>query len=159
MAEELIHAESHARSIAKGISWRLVALVDTVIISVLVTGSITQALSIGLIETVFKVAAYYIHERMWQAYMRDKKMTNTILLVKSAVWRVFASAMTYVIAISIILIDEESIATGEASKAAGYIAGIEFVSKFILYYIHEKLWQKLPPGSIRERLDILKRDN
>lgn len=54
-----------SRSIAKTISWRLLGTLDTVLISWLITGKITMALSIGSIELVSKMLLYFFHERIW----------------------------------------------------------------------------------------------
>ena len=53
------------RSIAKTISWRLIGTLDTIIISWIITGEITMALSIGSIELVSKMLLYFFHERTW----------------------------------------------------------------------------------------------
>jgi uncharacterized membrane protein len=57
--------ERITRSIAKTISWRLVGTLDTIIISWIITGEITMALSIGSIELVSKMLLYFFHERAW----------------------------------------------------------------------------------------------
>lgn len=58
-------SESPKRSIAKSISWRVVGTMDTILISWLVTGTLTLALSIGMIELITKMALYFFHERVW----------------------------------------------------------------------------------------------
>lgn len=58
-------AEKHYRSVLKAISWRTVGTFDTMIISFLITGKLTWAISIGAIELFTKMFLYYIHERMW----------------------------------------------------------------------------------------------
>ncbi|MCK0156030.1 DUF2061 domain-containing protein [Cellulophaga sp. F20128] len=62
-----IQSESPKRSIVKSISWRIVGTIDTVIISWFVTGALTLAFSIGLIELVTKMALYFFHERIWNS--------------------------------------------------------------------------------------------
>jgi uncharacterized membrane protein len=57
--------ERNTRSIAKAISWRIVGTIDTILISWLITGTLTMALSIGAVETVTKIALYFFHERVW----------------------------------------------------------------------------------------------
>jgi len=57
--------ERITRSIAKTISWRLVGTLDTILISWIITGEITMALSIGSIELVSKMLLYFFHERAW----------------------------------------------------------------------------------------------
>lgn len=57
--------EKIKRSLAKTISWRIVGTIDTVLISWLLTGTLTLALSIGAIELVSKMILYFFHERAW----------------------------------------------------------------------------------------------
>jgi len=58
-------ADKPIKSIMKSISWRIVGTLDTMIISYLITGKITLALSIGSIEVLTKTILYYFHERLW----------------------------------------------------------------------------------------------
>ena len=60
-------------------------------------------------------------------------------LLKAFSWRVVATTTTGIIAYFI---------TGEV-MAAVMIGGIEFVAKFVIYYLHERAWQLVPRGSIR----------
>jgi uncharacterized membrane protein len=53
------------RSLAKTISWRLIAALDTFAISYLVTRSFAWAGSIVGVEAITKVILYYVHERVW----------------------------------------------------------------------------------------------
>lgn len=57
--------EGVKRSLVKTISWRVIGTIDTVLISWIVTGTLTLAFSIGLIELVTKMVLYYFHERTW----------------------------------------------------------------------------------------------
>ncbi len=59
--------EKKSRSIAKALSWLVTASCMTVIISLLVTGHISTALTIGGFEVVIKIFLYYFHERLWNA--------------------------------------------------------------------------------------------
>ena len=58
--------ETHKRSIAKAVSWRLTGTIDTIMISWIVTGRIGVAASIGAFELMTKTMIYYFHERIWQ---------------------------------------------------------------------------------------------
>tara|TARA_X000000950_G_C13693946_1_gene569295 strand:+ start:565 stop:804 length:240 start_codon:yes stop_codon:yes gene_type:complete len=53
------------RSIAKTLTWRVLATTDTFIISWFVTGTWTLAGAIAGIEVVTKMFLYYGHERIW----------------------------------------------------------------------------------------------
>lgn len=57
--------ESHKRSIAKALSWRVWATLITTCVAFLMTGEMTVAIEIGLLDTLLKLGAYYGHERLW----------------------------------------------------------------------------------------------
>jgi uncharacterized membrane protein len=56
---------SPRRSLAKTVTWRAIAALDTFLISLLITGSFAWAGSIVGIEALTKMALYYLHERTW----------------------------------------------------------------------------------------------
>jgi uncharacterized membrane protein len=57
--------ESHARSVAKAVSWRMTGSIDTFVLSYVITGNATFAGSIAATEIVTKIVLYYFHERLW----------------------------------------------------------------------------------------------
>ena len=57
--------DSHSRSLAKAVSWRITGSIDTLILSFVFTGNVKVAGSIALAEMVTKMALYYLHERAW----------------------------------------------------------------------------------------------
>lgn len=57
--------EKSYRSIAKSVSWRTIGTIDTIVISMFITGKLDLALAIGGIEVFTKMALYYFHERTW----------------------------------------------------------------------------------------------
>ena len=57
-------------------------------------------------------------------------------LLKTLTWRITASLDTFVIA---------WIITGDW-KIGGSIAGIEVITKMIIYYLHERIWNKIKWG-------------
>lgn len=57
--------ESRSRSIAKALSWRGVAVIITTGIAWVVTEKVVLATTIGVADTLVKLGAYYLHERMW----------------------------------------------------------------------------------------------
>ena len=57
--------QTHARSLAKAISWRVTGTLDTMLISLVITGSLRLAAAIGLTEVATKSLLYYLHERAW----------------------------------------------------------------------------------------------
>lgn len=66
--------ESHKRSIAKSLSWRVCALLITMAVSLIVTHKIAVALTIGSIDCTFKLLVYYGHERLWNRLSYGRKV-------------------------------------------------------------------------------------
>jgi len=140
-----IKKSSHIRSILKGISWRFVATTDTIVVVLLITCfigecSLESSLKIGAYEFLLKLAVFYFHERIWLRILGKQATTNKEILYKSVSWRFIASLMTFVIS-GIILYGFDEVAL--------CIAITELFTKMILYYVHEKIWLKLPLGKIR----------
>jgi adenylylsulfate kinase len=57
--------ESRKRSIVKALSWRFFATAITVLVVFLLSGEVIFAAKIGLLDTTIKLAAYFVHERLW----------------------------------------------------------------------------------------------
>lgn len=57
--------ETHYRSIIKALSWRAGGTVVTCLVAFIITGSFELAARIGILDTVIKIGAFYIHERLW----------------------------------------------------------------------------------------------
>ena len=140
--------ESHARSLIKGISWRFVATTDTILVVALVTWlngelNIEHAVKIGAYEFLLKYVVYYLHERIWENIRSGDGLEKSRTVKKAVSWRIVATTMTFVIAGTVL---------GGMGTLALIIATVEFFTKFILYYFHERIWAKIPLGKIRKWL-------
>jgi adenylylsulfate kinase len=60
-----MYLETHARSLAKAISWRIAGTLATSAIVFLVTRRLAFSLAIGGAEFVGKIGLYWLHERVW----------------------------------------------------------------------------------------------
>ena len=142
---EELRTASHIRSVLKGISWRFVATTDTMLIVLLVTClsghcSIENAVKIGVSEFIIKLAIYYFHERIWLKILDKQASTRKELIQKTISWRIVATTTTFIIS---------GIVLESFNELALYIALLELFTKFILYYLHEKIWLLLPLGKVR----------
>ena len=61
----IVMQTTRKRTLAKTVSWRAIATLDTFVISYLVTGSSAWAGTIAGFEVLTKVLIYYCHERVW----------------------------------------------------------------------------------------------
>jgi adenylylsulfate kinase len=58
--------DSRSRSIIKAITWRIFALLITIIVSFAILGSWSVSIAIGILSNLLKTLFYYIHERLWE---------------------------------------------------------------------------------------------
>ena len=57
--------ESHARSIAKAVSYRVAGSLATAVIFYILSGNASLSLGAGLLDSVTKIGLYFLHERLW----------------------------------------------------------------------------------------------
>jgi adenylylsulfate kinase len=71
--------ETHMRSIAKAISWRIVATLTTMLLVFVFTGNLAVSSGVGLTELLSKIFIYYVHERFWNAlnFGRNQRIQKT----------------------------------------------------------------------------------
>ncbi len=67
MARKTKIKETHTRTIAKAVSWRVVATLTTATIVFIFTRQWDLTLGITLVEVLSKIIFYYFHERIWNA--------------------------------------------------------------------------------------------
>ena len=65
--------ETHVRSIAKAITWRFGGTIVTFVVAWILTRKFELAAQIGVLDTVIKLGAFYVHERMWNRLSFGKK--------------------------------------------------------------------------------------
>lgn len=128
------------RSLLKGISWRIVGTLDTMVIAFFYTQNPLSALHIGLTEVLTKIVLYYVHERLYWKAFGEKFVQRKISLIKGITWRFVGSIDTILIA----WIYTKSPLTGFK------IGATEFLTKILLYYIHERVWNKVKLGTLNK---------
>lgn len=57
--------ETHKRTLAKSITWRVAATIITFVIVIIFTGRMDWAVSLSILDMVLKFIGYYAHERAW----------------------------------------------------------------------------------------------
>jgi len=57
--------EHPKRSLVKSLTWRIVAVVTTIVAIYLYSGDLKESLIVGLSANAVKIFLYYLHERIW----------------------------------------------------------------------------------------------
>ncbi len=58
--------DSHARSIAKAVSYRLLGSLASTGVFFVLTQNVKLSLGAGVLDTIVKVFLYFAHERLWE---------------------------------------------------------------------------------------------
>lgn len=151
--------DSVKRSLVKAITWRIVGTLDTFVLSFLLitylgpllglnlisqdTNIVQTAGYIALAEVFTKLIIYAGHEQIWtrvkwgmSVIAGPKPESYTRSLVKTATWRVLASLDTMLLAWFF-----------TASLITAFsIGSFEVITKLVLYFFHERIWQKINYG-------------
>lgn len=144
------------RAIAKALSWRIIGSLDTLLLSfaiLTVLGPVfgiegrshvdnaKAATLIAATEMVTKIILYYLHERAWErshwGVVTDRRGrphdNRRRSVTKTTTWRGIASLDTVLLAL---------LFTGNLG-AAFSIGGLEVLTKLVLYYVHERVWDRI----------------
>jgi len=78
---------AHIISFCKTCTWRVVASLDTFLLSWLLTGTVAIAASIASLEVLTKMFLYYAHERQWEKPAFNQFVVNKYLSIQSLVRR------------------------------------------------------------------------
>jgi adenylylsulfate kinase len=65
--------ETHARSVAKAVSWRFLGTVATTALVFIFTRRLVLSLAVGGFEFVSKIGLFWLHERVWDRLHYGKK--------------------------------------------------------------------------------------
>jgi len=72
--------ETKKRSIAKAVSWRMVALVAGSITTYMVLGNLKTSIEVMIWANIVSTIVYYIHERVWSniSYGSSERHTDEL---------------------------------------------------------------------------------
>ena len=68
--------ETHGRSLAKALSWRILGTLATSVLVFLFTRELVLSLAVGGVEFVSKIGLFWLHERVWDRLQYGKQMAG-----------------------------------------------------------------------------------
>ena len=133
--------KTYQRSFYKTLTWRIIASLDTSLLTWLFSGDFITGLKVGGMEIITKLFIYFFHERAWRIgwnkqsdYFHHSKRRS---FYKAMTYRTIGTLDTFILA---------WIFTGNA-LTGGYVALAEIFTKIIIYYVHERIWDKQKIGN------------
>lgn len=76
--------ENRARSLAKAITFRIMATFITILLVFLFTGNSALSAGIGALEFILKMLFYYLHERIWNIVNFGRENSTVDLAARMA---------------------------------------------------------------------------
>lgn len=133
--------DTKARSLVKGITWRIIGTIDTFLLAYLFLGEVKLAGPIALTEVATKILLYFAHERIWNIVAWGRTQTHVSHIrsvVKGISWRIFGTIDTILI----------SWFYSGNPWGALKIGVSEVLTKVALFYVHERVWSAVKWGRI-----------
>ena len=133
--------ETFKRSFFKTLTWRVLASLDTALLTWLCSGDVVTGLYVGGMEIVTKLIIYFLHERAWRIGWKKQsgkfQHSKRRSLYKAITYRTIGTLDTFILA----WIFTKSATTG------GYVAIAEVFTKIFIYYAHERIWDRQKIGN------------
>lgn len=142
-----LYTENHMRTIFKVISWRVLITFSHMINAFIVTGSLLTGVKIAGLALIINSALFWIHERAWNFFQWNRKSSNKLefsegqprSISKVVSWRILITVSNFIIPF---------IMTGSWGQAVLF-AGLATVVNMVLYWGHERVWNYLRYGKLR----------
>jgi len=136
--------EVQKRSIAKALTARVMFTCSHLVNGFIVTGSWVIGAQIVGIAAVVNLLLFWLHERVWNWVQWNRKPADNLFfsdghprtVSKSATWRAVITINNFVI---------PYITTGSWKAAAAFLT-IATVMNIVLYYTHERVWNRFAWG-------------
>ena len=131
--------ETQARSLAKTVSWRVIATAMTFVVSYFWLQDVASSLALAIVANLLKTLAYYAHERGWNScswgrYAYSEGRLRSV--VKSMSWRAVAAIIT---------LGASYFWLPDLKDALLFVAAAMTV-KALIYYFHERFWNGVQWG-------------
>ncbi len=75
-----MYTESHARSVLKAVSWRVLGTATTAALVFIFTRKLVLSLAVGALEFSSKIALFWFHERMWDRLQVGRRSARPAVL-------------------------------------------------------------------------------
>lgn len=139
-----MYQETQTRSIAKTLTIRVCFSLSHLINGFIVSGSWIVGASIVGVAALVNMTLHWLHERAWNYFQFNRKPADSIMFVeghprtisKSVTWRILISINNFLIPYFM---------TGSWKAAAAFFT-IATIMNIVIYYTHERVWNKFSWG-------------
>ena len=141
MFSKTVTRDTHTKTLAKTITYRVISTMITVLLTLAFGGNIWQAITMGSIMMSSAVLHYYIYDRIWLyiAWQRSETGDDSRIrtLVKSIIYRITAIIITAAIARAV---------WADTNLVAFAMASVKFVVNLVAYFAVERMFNAIKWG-------------
>jgi uncharacterized membrane protein len=142
MLEEIKYTETHLRTIAKLVVYRVIVIITLMLMVLAAGGSDAQAGAVGLAVLIVGSIVYYLHDRVWMLFpwarSADANDAKKRSLVKTICYRLIIMVVAF-ITFKVVGMDNQ--------QSAG-LAVIQAVVNMFFYYAVERVFNRLSWGKV-----------
>lgn len=139
----MIVKETHTRTTLKAAIYRVLSVSMAISLTIVYGATLEQALRFGLVALLVGMLWFYLYDRVWLfvPWHRNEEGTDTKTrsAVKAVLYRLVVILMTAATARAIFT---------DSNFTAMLMAGSQFVSNILIYFILERVWNKVAWGKI-----------
>jgi len=146
-----ILSETRTRTILKVITWRVLLTISHVVNAFVITGSLITGLQIAGMAAVINSILFWLHERIWNIAQWNRKENEQVYTEGQP--RTLGKIVTWRIAITLSNFFIPFLMTGSFGAAAIF-TGVATVVNMLIFWAHERVWDKLSFGKIRASSDL-----
>jgi len=135
--------ESQLRTVSKTVVYRILCTIGVGLLALAIGATGAQAGTLALISFFLGIVLYYLHDRAWNRFnwRRDDQGRESVLrsVIKTIVYRI-------IVMIAVVLVVKVVLAE-DTQTAVAFAIG-QFVINLILYYIVERVANRIQKGRI-----------
>lgn len=138
--------EEQKRSIAKALTARVMFTMSHLVNGFIISGSWVMGAQIVGVAAVVNLLLFWGHERAWNYFQFNRKPKDGLMFVdghprsvsKAVTWRILITINNFLI---------PYILTGSWKAAAAFLT-IATIMNTVLYYTHERVWNRFSWGKV-----------
>lgn len=143
------YTERHIRSLFKTLTIRILFTLSHILNGFIISGTWSTGFKIAGTALFINSGLYYFHERFWNKSQWNRKY-NKILLFIEGIFRSIGKSLTWRILITMSNVLIPYFTTGSFGQALVFL-GLATIINIAIYYLHERVWNKISYGKRYDR--------
>ena len=142
MLEEIKYTESHLRTVAKLVVYRVIVIITLMLMVLAVGGSNAQAGAVGLAALIVGSIVYYLHDRVWMLFPWARSADAT-----DAKKRSLAKTICYRLIIVVVAFITFKVVGLDNQQSVG-LSLVQAAVNMFFYYAVERVFNRLSWGKV-----------